>query len=189
MQNMKGRDFERKIFILINGLEEVGLAKSIKLQDHVTDRDGNQRKIDLTFILCTNLVEINITVECKSKTRTISLDDIDQIKTFKNELPERNVFWFIYEGTINDNVRKSLRAKGISYYSYTQFEQIVKSILKKYSKLKGKIDSSKSVATMLSMMNPVAYGYAVYKTHEYLYKCFVSADEVYHLMRTKIRYR
>jgi hypothetical protein len=65
----------------------------------------------------TSAVEILVSIECKAKGRTISLDDVDQLKTFKQELPERNIFWLVYDGTINDSLRRALKSHGISAYS------------------------------------------------------------------------
>lgn len=129
MTNTRGVEFEKRVFESLNRLAELGLAKDIICQDHVVDRDRNIRKIDYTFVLRTNLADLLITIECKSKKRPLSLDDVDQIKIFKQELPERNLFWLVSEGSINTSASLALKSNGIKVYTIEELEDIVESLV------------------------------------------------------------
>jgi len=125
----RGSRFEARVRKSIKRLEKLGFARDLKSQDYVKDRDGNLRKVDLPFVLSTWAVEILISVECKSRNKPISLDQVDQIKVFKNELPERNIFWLVIEGDAGENVKIALESAGISLYNIADLERIIDHIV------------------------------------------------------------
>lgn len=104
----RGSRFEIRVSQAIRRLETIGFAKDLKLQDRVKDRDGHARKVDLSFVLCTWAVEILVSVECKSRNKLITLDEVDQIKVFRRELPERNIFWLVVDGDAGATVNKGV---------------------------------------------------------------------------------
>lgn len=130
--NLKGKNFEERVFIAIQRLEDLGFARELKFQDKVLDKNGNSRKIDISFILCTDMIELRISVECKSRERNLTLDDINQIKIFKSELPERNLFWIVTDSNAGENVLKSLKNDGISFYEINELELIISNLCKDF---------------------------------------------------------
>jgi hypothetical protein len=154
--NRRGYTFEESVYAEIRRLEEIGFARDIRRQERVRDRNGNYRKVDVSFILVTWAVEILVSIECKSKGRSISLDDVDQLMTFKRELPERNIFWLVYEGSVNSSVRRALKSNGISAYSGKELFRIIKSLVQAYAN--SGIEFLRQNTAMLSDLDPIAYG-------------------------------
>lgn len=146
----RGIKLETRMRAAIEKLEKIGFAHDIKVQDQVKDRDGNIRKVDLSFILCTCLVDILVTVECKSRERTLTLHEVDQLKVLKTELPGRNIFWLVVDGEVSETVRTALKSAGIIHYSIDGLEQIIESICNQY---KGsEIPRLRAQASQLSVM-------------------------------------
>jgi hypothetical protein len=127
--SLRGTQFERRVLRCLEALGVAGFASQIRHQEQVNDRDGNRRKVDISFILPTSVMDLHITVECKSKRRILSLDDVDQLRLLKLSLPRRNLFWLISEGAVNSSVRLALEGAGIGYYSIKKFEEIVSDIV------------------------------------------------------------
>lgn len=128
----RGPLFESRVVDAIRSLEQIGFARGIRTQETVVDRDGHPRKLDVSFVLCTYAIELLVSIECKSRKRPLTLDDINQIKTFKHELPERNIFWLVVEGSAGENVIAALRSAGISYYEIEDLEARIGRIVDSY---------------------------------------------------------
>lgn len=169
----RGTRFEERVFLAITKLEQKGFAKRITLHDQVADRDGNTRTVDLTFILQVLFVEILVSVECKSRGRHLSLGEVDQIKTFKQELPERNIFWLVSEGGIGKNAAKALKKAGIAFYQIKDFEDIIDEICSRYDR----VEWLRAHTRMLSGMCPSAHAaaqYALSRAEEKLDRLFTN---------------
>ena len=148
----RGARFEARVHKAIERLERIGFVRDLRSQDYVKDRDGNSRKVDLSFVLCTWAVEILVSVECKSRNRPISLDQVDQIKVFKTELPERNIFWLVVEGDTGENVKVALESAGISLYVIDDLERIIDHMRRSFRK--SRIKRLRRSTHMFSMMDP-----------------------------------
>lgn len=157
MSTKMGSTLESRVARILGKLVSAGLARNLQSQDRVRDSNGCIRKIDFSMTLCTNLVEIDVTIECKYKTKPLSLDDIDQIKTYKRELPERNIFWLVYEGSLSDNVREALKNLGISAYSVDELRAIVDDRIAKYGIRANPIAASRVGKMFHLLMTDVGY--------------------------------
>jgi hypothetical protein len=155
---LRGSAFEQRVLSALQKLEQIGFARQIKLQDRVRDVDGHVRKIDISCILCTLVIDLRLSIECKSRERALSLDDVNQIKVFKRELPERNLFWLVVEGPVGTHVLEALKRAGISIYQIDDLESIINDIHAKYNT--SGIESLRQTTRMLSMMSPFLYGQA-----------------------------
>jgi hypothetical protein len=182
----RGPRFEERVCDALRLLENVGLATDIKRQDYVEDRDRNQRKVDISVTLRTNIVHIRVSMECKSRERTITLDEIDQIKMMRLELPERNIFWLIYEGQLGQNAAKALRRAGIATYSIEQFERIIDSICS--ARKEWHIDSLATKTARFSSMDPNAFALFASVLEDALIKCFEPLSDIVGVLKLHRRY-
>jgi hypothetical protein len=130
----KGTRFELRVLAALKRLERVGAVRDVKHKEAVKDRDGNLREIDLSFWLIAPPVEMRISVECKSRGRTLSIADIDQVKAFKNDLPARNIFWLISDGGLSKQAVKAISSAGINHYKIQKFEAVVTELEAIYAK-------------------------------------------------------
>jgi hypothetical protein len=170
----RGTNFEDKVYALLLELETVGLVHSVKKPDYIKDWYGNTRRVDVSFYLRSIAVEVLISVECKSHERPLAIDQIDQIRTFKNDLPRRNIFWLVFEGELNQNVMKTLKESGISYYSYDELKGLISSIKKSIEDNKKEILSLISRIRMFSTMDPSAQAWAEEQLEQLLLSCIPS---------------
>ncbi len=176
-----GTNFEKRVFEILHHLVDAGLAKELRRQKYVKDRDGNTRKIDLSVVLCTNLVDLLVSIECKRKRRSLSLDDVDQIKTFKRELPVRNLFWLVYDGVINDSVRRALQNNGISAYSGDELERIVTDVVNTFRSSAGAINQARSQIRHFSVMDTYMQSHAENGLHSIIAADFRAFDDVWRM--------
>lgn len=178
MKKNDGSSLERRTESIIQKLVDVGLAKQLCLHDTAQDRDGLGREIDLTFVLCTNLVDVRVSVECKSRKKPLSLADIDQIKTFKRDLPGRNVFWLVFQGALGANARDALSKSGISFYSVQELETIVAGIVTEYHKRREGVHAAQQSIHRFSMLDTCTQSMAELSLHGALSSCFESLPDV-----------
>jgi hypothetical protein len=149
--NSRGYLLEDKVAELLEHLGSRGLARDIKKNAYVKDRDGNMRKLDISFVLITDLVEINVTIECKSKDNPLSIDHTDQIKTFARDIPGRNIFWLITEAGLNAHATTAVQLAGISHYTLTELRSLIETIIKRYDSLG--IEGLRTASTMFGRMH------------------------------------
>ena len=173
----RGRGFEDRVTNAIKKLQKIGFACAIKAQDRVRDRDGNVRRVDITFVLCTWAIELLISVECKSRGRPVSLDDVDQIRVFKQQLPERNLFWVVSEGPIGENALRALKSAGISAYQIEELELIIGDICRAYKNTS--IPQIRKGTRMLSKMMPTLYGASAETLEHYELKVLAPLPDVH----------
>lgn len=124
----RGVQFEARVLALIRRLERVGLATNVEHSTVVIDKSGVPRQVDISFTLRTLVVDIRVTVECKSKTRSLSLEDIDQIRLLRASLPARSIFWLVSESGLSANAASALLADGISHYAYKDLSRRIRAI-------------------------------------------------------------
>jgi hypothetical protein len=125
----RGRDLEKRVEACIRRLELLDLATDIQRNVRVRDRVGIQREVDIEFTLKAAFLEIRVSAECKSRSKTITIADIDQIIQYRASLPHRNIFWLIVEGTIGKNAAASLASNGITVYDICELENTVNEII------------------------------------------------------------
>jgi len=147
----RGYLLEDKVAELLGHLGNRGLARDIKKNAYVKDRDGNTRKLDISFVLVTDLVEINVTIECKSRDSALSIDHTDQIRTFARDIPGRNIFWLITEAGLNASASTAVQQAGISHYTIAELRDLIETIIKRYDSLG--IESLRSASAMFSGMH------------------------------------
>jgi hypothetical protein len=122
----------------------------------LVDRDGQTRKIDITFVLHTWAVDILVTVECKSHATALTLDEVDQLKVYKHDIPTRNVFWLVTDGHVSSSAAEALKSAGIAIYHVQELEDIVGAICRDSRSLR--ILGLRRLAARFSRMSHGTYG-------------------------------
>ena len=80
----------------------------------------------------------------------------------------------VFEGELNQNVMKTLKESGISYYSYDELKGIISSIKKSIEDNKKEILSLISRIRMFSTMDPSAQAWAEEQLEQLLLPCIPS---------------
>jgi hypothetical protein len=156
----KGTDPHRDLVLAqrakssIGTLSEIGFARDIELGEEIVDRDGNSRKVDLSFILTTWAVEIRVSAKCVSG--MVTIQQVDEITSLKAHLADRNIFWLITEQEPSPELKSTLKAAAISVYAIKDLEEIIKGIIRAY---KGsRIEELRRQTRMFSVLSPDMYG-------------------------------
>ena len=127
-----GRALEDRVHDALNRLQRVGAVREVFRQHATKDRDGANRKLDFSFVLVTPPIDVNITVECKNTSRRIGVSDIDQIRSYKRDIPSRNVFWIIASQPTTASASKLLDSLGIRAFTIEKFENVTNEIEEMY---------------------------------------------------------
>jgi hypothetical protein len=120
-----GTELERAVYRLLSQLEEVGLVYDLRMPDYVEDVHKHLRRLDLSFHLRGVGIDVLINIECKGRKRPLTADQLDQLKTFKSEILDRNIFWFVYDGELTQSARETLDDCGIPYYRLDELDAAI----------------------------------------------------------------
>ena len=155
--------FEQRVSVAIQKLEDTGLARSLTSWEKVEEQNGNEKPIDISFVLDTLIKDLKISIACCSRTRSISLQDINEVMELKSELPDKHIFWLVVEGSVNKKAHAVLKLAGITLHPIDKFESIISEIYTRYQT--SNLNELRKMTAMISELRPALSPEFAHKQH------------------------